>query len=165
MVTVTGGVPGFQRSVGYRPWEANPERATCTWSTGPDLLAEAAMVLPEVVGRGPVRWVDIHATIYRAACTRGMGRDRPHRLRLADEALDMFTESLVLAGLAEPRKHPVRGWLAGTSMLDVQLALASAAGHYRLELATALAVSPGSAGGAHVRTRSASRWPVRSSPS
>lgn len=143
MVTVTGGVPGLQRPVGYRPLEAYPEWATHTWSTGPDLLAEAAVVLPAVVGRGLVRWVDIHAAIYRAACTRGMGRDRPHRLRLVDEALDMFTESLVRAGLAEPRKHPVRGWLACAGLLDVRLALASAAGYWRRELAHVVTVAPG----------------------
>lgn len=54
MVTVTGRVPGLQRPVGYRPWEANPERATLTWSTGPDLLAEAAVLLPAVVDRKSV---------------------------------------------------------------------------------------------------------------
>lgn len=141
---MTGGAPGFQWPVGYRPWEANPERATCTWSTGPDLLAEAAVVLPAVVGRGLVRWVDIHAAIYRAACTRGMGRDRPHRLRLADEALDMFTESLILAGLAEPRKAPGPGLARRhTGMLDVQLALASAAGYWRRELAPGLTLPGG----------------------
>ncbi|MPZ27967.1 MAG: hypothetical protein GEV12_16540 [Micromonosporaceae bacterium] len=115
---------------------AYPEGASRTWSTGPDLLTEAAAVLPAVVGRGPVRWVEIHAAIYRAACTLGMGRDRPHRLRLADETLDMFTDYLVSAGLAEPRKHPARGWLACAGLINVQMIVATAAGHWRRELAT-----------------------------
>lgn len=118
-------------------WPHSPGSAPPDRSIGPDLLAEAAVMLPVVVGRGRVRWVDIHAAIYRAACMQGVGRDRPHRLRLADETLDMFTGYLVSAGLAGPRKDPALGWLAYPELLEVQLTLAAAAGYWRHELAAA----------------------------
>lgn len=119
-------------------WARSPGSAPPAPTSGADLLAEAAAVmLPVVVGRGQVRWVDIHAAIYRAACMRGVGRDRPHRLRLADETADMFTVYLVSVGLAGPRKDPAMGWLAYPELLAVQFTLAAAAGYWRRELAAA----------------------------
>jgi hypothetical protein len=118
---VSGEAPGRAAAPGSRP-------------TGPDLLGEAAVVLRVVVGRGPVRWADVRTAIYRAACIRGAGRDRLHRLLLTDEAVEMFTEYLVADGLAAPTWDPSHGWLSYTHPVDVQLALAVAAGHWRREL-------------------------------
>jgi hypothetical protein len=90
-----------------------------------------------VVGRGPVRCVDVHTALYEAACVLGAGRDRPHRLRLADEALDLFVEFLVVSGHAEPARRArdaVRGWLPHASPVEAQLALAAAAAYWRVEL-------------------------------
>jgi hypothetical protein len=120
---VSGEAPGRAAAPGSRP-------------TGPDLLGEAAVVLRVVVGRGPVRWADVRTAIYRAACIRGAGRDRLHRLLLTDEAVEMFTEYLVADGLAAPTWDPSHGWLSYTHPVDVQLALAVAAGHWRRELET-----------------------------
>jgi hypothetical protein len=105
--------------------------------TGPDLLATAADMLPSVVGPGPVLTVDLHATLYQAACVLGVGRDRWHRLRLAEAAHDMFAAFLI-AGRhveAEPRStDTIRRWLACQDLLMVRLALAAASGHWQREL-------------------------------
>jgi hypothetical protein len=49
----------------------------------------------------------------------------------------MFTEYLVADGLAAPTWDPSHGWLSYTHPVDVQLALAVAAGHWRRELDSA----------------------------
>jgi hypothetical protein len=97
----------------------------------------AGAVLPTVVGRGLVRCVDVHTALYEAAYVLGVGRDRPHRLRLADEALDLFVDFLVASGLAAVTrrgKETVRGWLTHAGRVEVQLTLAAAAGYWRREL-------------------------------
>lgn len=107
--------------------------------TGPDLLADAAVVLPVVVGHGRPRSVDVHTALYRVAEARGAGRDRPHRLRLADEALEMFAAYLVAEefGLPAARaKDVTRDWLAFRAQADTQRALRAAAAYWRPILAT-----------------------------
>lgn len=106
-------------------------------STGPDLLAVAAEVLPSVVGYGPVLTVDLHVSLYHAACLLRVGRDRWHRLRLADSAQDLFAAYLVVGRHVEPAGRPrdtVRGWLTRHDLLMVRLALVAASGHWRIEL-------------------------------
>lgn len=107
--------------------------ATARWPTDPtvpDLLADAAGVLPMVVGRGPVRCVDVHTALYDAACGRGVGRDRPHRLRLADEALARFATYLVVEGVAVPAeriKELIGGWLTKVDLAEVRRWLVASA--------------------------------------
>lgn len=128
-------------SVGDGVPEPHASRATGDRPVGPDLLAEAAAVLPVVVGRGPLRCVDLHTALHEAACMQGMGRDRPHRLLLADEAFDHLAAYLVAAGVAEPgerSKDTVRAWLLHLDQVEVQLTLAAAAGYWRRELTAAL---------------------------
>jgi len=107
--------------------------------TGPDLLADAAVVLPVVVGHGRPRSVDVHTALYRVAEARGAGRDRPHRLRLADEALEMFAAYLVAEEFALPAeraKDVARGWLAHRTQAETRGALRAAARYFRRVLAT-----------------------------
>jgi hypothetical protein len=102
--------------------------------TGPDLLGEAVAVLPEVVGRGPVRCADVHTALYETACVLGVGRDRPHRLQLADEALDLFAAYLVAGRYAAPAARSsgtIRRWLIHTDQAEARMMLAAAAGHWR----------------------------------
>jgi hypothetical protein len=99
-----------------------------------DLLAEAARALPAVVGDGPVRCADVHTALYVAACRLGVGRDRSHRLRMADEAFDRFTAYLIWAGHAEPSRResdPVRRWLLWATVAETQRTLTAAAGYWR----------------------------------
>lgn len=124
-------------SAGDEVSEPHARRATVDRPTGPDLLAEAGTVLPMVVGRGLVRCVDVHTALYEAACVLGVGRDRPHRLRLADEALDLFAEFLIVGGhavAASRARDTVRGWLFHVGRVEVQLTLAVASGYWRRAL-------------------------------
>jgi hypothetical protein len=137
MAALTGGSELGLQSAGDGVSEPRARRATVDQPTGPDLLAEAGAVLPTVVGRGLVRCVDVHTALYEAAYVLGVGRDRPHRLRLADETLDLFVEFLVARGLAAVTrrgKETVRGWLIHVGRAEVQLTLAAAAGYWRREL-------------------------------
>lgn len=124
-------IPGHRGgwSVDRGASELHARGATEPDPTGPAMFAEAALLLPEVVGCGPVRCVDVHTALYQAACLQGTGRDRPHRLRLADAALDQLASYLGWAGLAEPAgrsKDTVRGWLVHVDQLQVRLVIAAA---------------------------------------
>ena len=109
---------------------------TACGPTGPELLGEAAVVLPEVVGRGPVRCADVHTALQRAAGVLGMGRDRPHRLRLADEALDLLAAYLA-GGRCAPTdtSRIIRAWFTGADLVSARMLLAAAAGYWRRMLA------------------------------
>jgi hypothetical protein len=112
--------------------------------TGPDLLRHGAALLSTVVDGGPVWAVDIHAVLYLAAVGLRAGRDRPHRLRLADEAVDLFVGYLVASGRAAPAVRvsgTLRGWLGRRGWEEVSCVLSAAADHWADELAKAL-VSP-----------------------
>jgi hypothetical protein len=126
--------------------ELDTDTTTGMWrGTGPDLLAIAAETLPSVIGAGPVLTVDLHAALFHAARLLGVGRDRWHRLRLADEAHDLFASYLVAGRHIEPAKRPtdtVRGWLARQDLLMVRLALAAASGHWRKELESPSMATP-----------------------
>jgi hypothetical protein len=114
--------------------EPQARGATACGPTGPDLLGQAAVVLLEVVGRGPVRCADVHTALYEAACVLGMGRDRPHRLRLADEAFDLLADYLVVDQYAVPMgrsSRTVHGWLIHADRTRAQMVLAAAAGYWR----------------------------------
>jgi hypothetical protein len=63
--------------------EPRARGATACGLTGPDLLRKAAIMLLEVVGRGPVRCADVHTALYEAAYVLGWGATGPRRLRLA----------------------------------------------------------------------------------
>lgn len=59
-----------------------PARVAVSGPTGPDVLASASYVLPQVSCRLPFSW-DIHAALFEALHRLGVGVDRYHRLRLA----------------------------------------------------------------------------------
>jgi hypothetical protein len=113
-------------------------------------LVQAAAVLPVVVGCGPVRCVDVHTALYESARGRGMGRDRPHRLRLADEAFDLFAAYLVASGQAANAgrsSDTIWTWLVCPcqqtypGLAEVQLAFVAAGGYWQRELDAALTAS------------------------
>jgi hypothetical protein len=100
-------------------------------------LWHAAAILPVVMGTAmPVGCGDVHAALLEALRRLGIGRDRYHRLRLADEARDMFAAYLVAVGGAEPGRpsDTVRGWMAFQDTTAVVLVLVDAAVFWRGEL-------------------------------
>jgi hypothetical protein len=133
MATLTGVREAGFGPVGREGSEPHPSRSTDGSPSGPNLLLVAAAVLPPVVGRGPLRCVELHTALVEGACLVGMGRDRHHRFRLADQAFDAFARYLVASGQAEPAdrsKDIVRAWLARADLAEVQLTLAAAARHW-----------------------------------
>lgn len=130
------------------PWVL-ADTPTAAWipafrPTGPDVLALAAHILPDVIAPGLLLSFHIHPALVEAVTRLGLGDDRYHRLRLADEARDMLAEFLVIAGLAVRDVKPgrtVAGWMiygAGHDLALVQAALLAAAGFWRAELGAAL---------------------------
>lgn len=106
----------------------------CTGPTGPDVFMLAAGLLPEVVGAGPVCSGCVHGALFEVLCRLGAGADRFHRLRLADEARDMFAAYVVAVGWAVPRERvsaTVRGWVAMQDLTSLRAALTGAAGYWR----------------------------------
>jgi hypothetical protein len=141
MAALTGTSAIGVWAVGDGVSEPQARGATACGPTGPDLLGEAAAVLLAMVGRGPVRCADVHTALYEAACVLGMGRDRPHRLQLADEAFDLLAEYLVVDQFAVPAgrsSRTVRAWLAYADRTTPRLILAAAAGYWWRELTAAL---------------------------
>lgn len=103
---------------------------------GPEVLAVAAYVLPVVSSRFPFSG-DVHAALVEALARLGVGTDRHHRLRLADDARDMFATYLMVAGLTRPEASSsatVRGWVVFQDLATVRWALAGAAWFWRAEL-------------------------------
>lgn len=114
---------------------------------GPEVLAVAAYVLPLVSSRLPFSG-DVHAALVEALVRLGVGADRHHRLRLADDARDMFATYLMAAGLASPEQRAsetVRGWVVFQDLAGVQRALAGAARFWCADLAAARS-APGRGG-------------------
>ena len=139
MATPTGVLEAGFGPVGGEGSEPHRCRSTDGSPTGPSLLLGAAAVLPPVAGRGPLRCVDLHTALVEGACLVGMGRDRHHRLRLADQALDLFAAYLVASRRAAPAdrsKDVVQAWLACADLADVQLSLAAAAADWLTEPAS-----------------------------
>jgi hypothetical protein len=104
--------------------------------TGPDVLAFAAFILPEVALRLPC-YADVHGVLYEALVRLGVGVDRHHRLALSDEARDMLAAYLVAAGRARPglrTSAAVRGWVVFEDRAGLAATLAGAAWHWRREL-------------------------------
>lgn len=114
----------------------SPVRAPGFGAAGPDVLAYAAHVLPLVAHRRPFSG-DVHAALFEALNRLGVGTDRYHRLRLADEATDMLAVYLVAAGRAAPQARTsktIRGWLVCQDLAGVGWALLEAACFWRREL-------------------------------
>ena len=89
-----------------------------------------------MVGRLPC-YSDIQTVLYEALCQLGMGRDRHHRLELADEAQDMLAVYLLTTGRARPELRfstTVRGWVVNRDLIGVRAALAGAGVYWRREL-------------------------------
>jgi hypothetical protein len=132
MATPTGVREAGFGPVGDEGSDPHPFRSTDGSPSGPNLLLVAAAVLPPVVGRGPLRCVDVHTALVEGARLVGMG-DRHRRFRLADQAFDALARYLVTTGQAEPAdrcKDIVRAWLARADLAAVQLTLAAAARHW-----------------------------------
>jgi hypothetical protein len=113
------------------------------------VLAVAAYILPAVSSGGLPLSGDVHAALLEALDRLETGAGRHHRLRLADDARDMFAAYLVAAGLtpaAESEGATVRGWVLFQDLTGVRRALADAAWFWRVELAAILlpgVVGPG----------------------
>lgn len=113
--------------------------------TGPEVLAVAAYLLPVVSSRLPFSG-DVHAALVEALDRLGVGADRHHRLRLADDARDMFATYLTGLGLAKPENRAsetVRGWVVFHDLAGVQRALAGAAWFWCADLAAARSAPEG----------------------
>ena len=113
--------------------------------TGPDVLALAAYMLPMVVAPGGLASCDVYAAVAQAVDRLGLGRDRAHGLRLADEAVGLFAAYLTVAGEAvsdTSAGRTVQGWVlfgAGGDLISVQGALLAAVGFWRRQLDPSLA--------------------------
>lgn len=102
---------------------------------GPDVLALASDVLVQM-RRLPFSG-DVYSALFEALIRLQLGTDRYHRLRLADEARDMFAAYLVTAGRAvveERISATVDGWVIVQDLAAVCRALVEAAGFWRREL-------------------------------
>ena len=106
--------------------------------TGPELLLQAAVLLPTVVDGGQTTATNIHVSLYRAALQlRGCDATAAHQL--AGEAIDMLVA--YLAGLhdlldeSEPvQREAMRAWAFRRNVGAVSFAMRAAAEHWRAEL-------------------------------
>jgi hypothetical protein len=113
-----------------------PARAAAFGPTGPDVLASASYLLPQVSCRLLFSG-DVHTALFEALNRLGGGTDRYDRLRLADEARDMLAAYLVTAGQAvagDRVSATVRGWVIFQDLTGVCRALVEAAGFWRRAL-------------------------------
>ena len=106
--------------------------------TGPELLHQAAVLLPSVVHQGWTTSSNIHVALYQAALQlRGCSAGAAHEL--ADEAVEMLVDYLAelhdLRGATyEIRFEAMRGWAFRRNVGAVVFALRAAAEHWRAEL-------------------------------
>jgi hypothetical protein len=97
------------------------------------VLAVASHFLPWVSVGGPFSG-DAHAALFGALEALGMGSDRYHRLRLADETRDMLASYLVAAGHAvcEARvSDTMHGWVIFQDLQGVRRRMVEAGGYWR----------------------------------
>ena len=108
--------------------------------TGPQLLIQAAVLLPSVVQGMWVTSPNIHVALYRAAMQlRGGEVSATAAHQLADEAVDMLVAYLAdlhdLRGESESvRREAMREWAFRRNVGAVCFALRAAAEHWRAEL-------------------------------
>jgi hypothetical protein len=106
--------------------------------TGPELLQQAAVLLPSVVDRGQTTASNIHVALYRAALQlRGCNAGAGHQL--AGEAVEMLVDYLAelhdLRGATrEIQFEAMRAWAFRRNVGAVVFALRAAAEHWRAEL-------------------------------
>jgi hypothetical protein len=106
--------------------------------TGPELLHQAAVLLPTVVRDGWTSSSNIHVALYTAALQlRGCDAGTAHLL--AGEAVDMLVVYLAelhdLRGASrEIQYEALRGWAFRRNVGAVGFALRAAAEHWRAEL-------------------------------
>jgi hypothetical protein len=124
--TATATRPNCQASGPASVWAASGP-------TGADVLAVASHFLPWVSVGGPFSG-DVHAALFGALEALGVGGDRYHRLRLADEARDMLAAYLMTArhAVCEARvSDTMRGWVIFQDLTEVRRTMVDAAGHWR----------------------------------
>jgi hypothetical protein len=106
--------------------------------TGPELLHQAAVLLPTVVDKGWSTSSNIHVALYKAALQlRGCDAGAAHQL--AGEAVDMLVDYLAelhdLRGATrEIQYEAMHGWAFRRNVGAVVFALRAAAEHWRAEL-------------------------------